>query len=570
MLQVRNQGGSDRHHLARGDVHVLNGTGSDQNSFARTVARTAENLVLSEGAVRVQRRVCLCNNDGLLVVSGQVADLIGHAAVSYHAVGGLNETEGVDATVGCQRTNQTNVRAFRGFNGAHTTVVRGVDVSNFHACTVTGQTARAQCGQTTLVGQTCQRVVLVHELRQLRSTEELLDSCHDGADVHQGLRGDSVHVLGGHALANHALHTGQTGTDLVLNQLAYGADTTVTEVVDVVDIDLEGDFLTVTDAGDAGLACVQSAEVTNHLSDVVLAQNGSLGGIHGNVHTELTVQLVTTNLRQVVAARGEVHVVQQSLGSFNRRGFARTQLAVDVQQSLVAVLDGVLLQGCADGVVLTELSQNLGLGPAQSLQQNGHGLLTLTVQTHANLVALINLQLEPCTAGRNHAGRVDVLIGGTVRSLLEVSTGGTHQLRNDHTLSTVNNEGTGLGHQGEVAHEQGLLLDLAGSEVHEFSLNVQRSRVGCVAVLALLDRVLGVSKLRLREGELHSLLEVTNRGDFFKNLSQTGLSGDRSVTSSLRLLQTLRPALVTNEAVEAIGLDSKQVGNLQRFVNLRE
>ena len=75
-------------------------------------------------------------------------------------------------------------------------------------------------------------------------------------------------------------------------------------MVDVVDIDLEGDFLAVTDAGDAGLACVQSAEVTNHLSDVVLAQNGSLGGIHGNVHTELTVQLVTTNLRQVVAARG--------------------------------------------------------------------------------------------------------------------------------------------------------------------------------------------------------------------------------------------------------------------------
>ena len=260
------------------------------------------------------------------------------------------------------------------------------------------------------MGQTCQRVVLVHELRQLRGTEELLDSCHDGADVHQGLRGDSVHILGGHALTNHALHTRQTGTDLVLNKLTHGADTAVAEVVNIVDIDLEGDFLAVTDAGDGGLTCVQSAEVTNHLSDVVLAQNGSLGGIHGNVHTELTVQLVTTNLRQVVAARGEVHVVQQTLSRFNRRGFARTQLAVDIQQSLVAVLNGVLLQGCTDGVVLPELSQNLRLGPAQSLQQNSHRLLTLTVQTHAYLIALINLKLEPCTAGRNHAGRVNVLI----------------------------------------------------------------------------------------------------------------------------------------------------------------
>ena len=92
------------------------------------------------------------------------------------------------------------------------------------------------------------------------------------------LGGDGLSVLGGHALANHALHTGQTGTDLVLNQLTHGTDTTVTEVVNVVDIDLEGDFLAVADTGDAGLACVQSAEVTNHLSDVVLAQNGSLGG----------------------------------------------------------------------------------------------------------------------------------------------------------------------------------------------------------------------------------------------------------------------------------------------------
>ena len=570
VLQVRNQGGSDRHHLTRGDVHELNGTGSNQNSLARTIACTAENLVLSEGAVRVQRCVCLRDNNGLLVVRGQVADLIGHATIGHHAVGGLNETEGVDATVGCQRTNQTNVRAFRGFNGAHTTVVRGVHVSHFHTCTVTRQTARAQCGQTTLVGQTRQRVVLVHELGQLRSTEELLDSCHDGANVHQRLGGDSLNVLSGHALANHTLHTGQTGTNLVLNQLTHGADTTVAEVVDIVDVDLQGDFLAIAHARDAGLTSMQSAKVTNHLSDVVLAKHRSLGGIQGNVHAQLTVQLVTANLRQVVTARGEVHVVQQSLGSFNRRGLTRAQLAVNVQQSLIAVPNGVLLEGCADGVVLTELSQNLGLGPTQSLEQNGHRLLTLAVQTHAHLVALINLKLEPSTAGGNHAGRVNVLIGSTVRSLLEVGTGGTHQLGDDHTLSTVNHEGTGLGHQGEVAHEQGLLLDLTGGEVHKFSLDIQRCRVGCIAILALLNGVLGVGELGLGEGELHGLLEVANRGNLFKDLSQTGLCGNRGVTSSLRSFQTLRPALVTHEAVEAIGLDSKQVGNLQRFINLRE
>ena len=105
---------------------------------------------------------------------------------------------------------------------------------------------------------------------------------------------------------------------------------------------------------------------------------------------------------------------------------------------------------------------------------------------------------------------------------------------------------------------------------HELERRLEGRRVGHVALDALLDGVLGVGELGLGEGELHGLLEVANRGNLFKDLSQTGLCGNRGVTSSLRSFQTLRPALVTHEAVEAIGLDSKQVGNLQRFVNLRE
>jgi hypothetical protein len=56
------------------------------------------------------------------------------------------------------------------------------------------------------VGQTRERVVLVHELRQLRRAEELLDRRDDGADVDQGLRRDRLDVLRGHALADDALH----------------------------------------------------------------------------------------------------------------------------------------------------------------------------------------------------------------------------------------------------------------------------------------------------------------------------------------------------------------------------
>ena len=62
---------------------------------------------------------------------------------------------------------------------------------------------------------------------------------HDGADVDQRLRRDRLDVLGGHPLADDALHPGQAGADLVLDQLADRAQAAVAEVVDVVDLDAQ-------------------------------------------------------------------------------------------------------------------------------------------------------------------------------------------------------------------------------------------------------------------------------------------------------------------------------------------
>ena len=69
---------------------------------------------------------------------------------------------------------------------------------------------------------------------ELRGAEELLQRRHDGADVDQRLRRDGLDVLGRHPLADHALHAGQAGAELVLDELADGAHAAVAEVVDVV------------------------------------------------------------------------------------------------------------------------------------------------------------------------------------------------------------------------------------------------------------------------------------------------------------------------------------------------
>jgi len=86
------------------------------------------------------------------------------------------------------------------------------------------------------VGQTASGLVWSMNCEQLRVPKNSLIDANHGADVDQGLRRDRLDVLGGHPLADHALHTGQADPDLVLDQLADRAQAPVAEVVDVVEL----------------------------------------------------------------------------------------------------------------------------------------------------------------------------------------------------------------------------------------------------------------------------------------------------------------------------------------------
>ena len=58
----------------------------------------------------------------------------------------------------------------------------------------------------------------------------------DRTNVNQGLRGNDVQILNGHALTNDTLHTGEADAELVLQQLTNAAQTTVAQMVDVVGV----------------------------------------------------------------------------------------------------------------------------------------------------------------------------------------------------------------------------------------------------------------------------------------------------------------------------------------------
>ena len=82
--------------------------------------------------------------------------------------------------------------------------------------------------------QLTQRVVLIHELGELRRSKELFDSCSYRFNIDQGLCGDALRILSSHTLTYHSFQTGKTDTVLVLKQLADRTDTTVAQMVDII------------------------------------------------------------------------------------------------------------------------------------------------------------------------------------------------------------------------------------------------------------------------------------------------------------------------------------------------
>ena len=565
VLEEGNERRGDGHHLTCGHVHVVDAIAGDQGRVF--TGDTAQDVVLGEGAVGLEGRRGLGDEVALLVVRGKVADFVGDLAVRDDAVRRLNEAEGVDAREGRERADEADVRAFRGLDRAHTTVVRGVDVSNFHARAVTRQTAGAQGRQTALVGQAGQRVVLVHELRELGSSEELLDRGHDGADVDQRLGRDRVRLLGGHALAHGALHAGEAGADLTLDELADGADTTVGEVVDVVDLNADLDGLAASGAREGLVALVQGEEVLDGGDDVLEGQGRGLGvGFDG----QLLVDLVAADLGEVVATRVEVEVVEQGLGGVDVRGLAGAQLAVDVEQGLFLRGDGVLLEGLEEDRVVGEGLANLGFGHADGLEEVGHRLLTLAVDAHADGVTLVDLELEPCATGGDDLRAEGLLVRRAVRELLEVHAGGTHELGDDDTLGAVDDEGTAGGHEREVAHEHGLGLDFAGLVVHELGGHVHGCGVRVVLRLGFLHGVLGGFEAVVVERQAHGACDVLNGGNLVEDFFEAGDVRDVVTAGCLSGFDAGLPRVVTQQPVEAFDLQAQQIGGLEGFTKLGE
>ena len=136
--------------------------------------------------------------------------------VHHFAVRGFDETEIINLCKDAKGGDKTNVRTFRGLDGAETAIVGIVHVTHLKACSLTGQTSRTEGRDTALVRQLRQRVGLVHELRQLVRAEEAVDDGRERFGVDKVDRGEDLVIAYVHLITDGAGHTGEAHAELVV------------------------------------------------------------------------------------------------------------------------------------------------------------------------------------------------------------------------------------------------------------------------------------------------------------------------------------------------------------------
>src|SRR5690606_38441210 len=217
VLEERDQRSGDRYHLLRRYVHVLDFVRQLDGELVQIAHR---DQIVGQLAFRINRGRRLRDYVLCLVDRRQELDMVGDLAIDDLAVRAFDKTVIVGARECGQRVDQTDVRAFRRFDRAHAAIMRRVNVAHFEAGTLTGEAAWAERRDATLVGDFRQRVVLVHELRQLTRTEELLHRRRNRLGVDQILRHQAFAFSHRQTVFDCALYTHKADAKLVFRHLA--------------------------------------------------------------------------------------------------------------------------------------------------------------------------------------------------------------------------------------------------------------------------------------------------------------------------------------------------------------
>ena len=183
-----------------------------------------------------------------------------------------------------------------------------------------------------------QRVGLIHELRQLVGTKERVDHRRQGLGIDQIDRGKHLVVSNVHTLTNGSGHTGQTNTELRTQLLTNSTNTTVGQVIDIIDLCFRVD---------------QLDQVFYYGNDIFLGQDLL---VHLDIKTQFLIHSVTSYLTQVISLVGEEQFVDDTASSFLIGRLRITQLTINVLYRFFFRVGRVLLQGIVNnGIVCLQV-----------------------------------------------------------------------------------------------------------------------------------------------------------------------------------------------------------------------
>ena len=233
------------------------------------------------------------------------------------------------------------------------------------------------------------------------------------------------------------------------------------------------------------------------------------GGVHhvlrGNLLVDpggdgkLLIKLIAAHAHEVIALGIKEQGVEQVGGALQAGGFAGLLPLVDLDEAFLAALGVVtLLDGGHQPLILAHELNDLIVGaPAQGAENHRDGQFAGTVNTHPQHVVAVGFIFQPGTAVGDNLGGMQGL-AGLVQHAVKIHARRADQLGNNDALGAIDNEGTGVGHQREIAHEHIGFLDFPRFAVFQPDEHLQRRRIGHVPLLAALHRI-----LRLVQGVIH-------------------------------------------------------------------
>ena len=229
------------------------------------------------------------------------------------------------------------------------------------------------------------------------------------------------------------------------------------------------------------------------------------------------IVFVAANAGQIISSCIEEEHIDMALCAVNCWRFTRTEFTVNFQQTFFGVVGAVFFQSSQHLGIAAEEVQNLCIaGETQCTDKGSYRQFSVFVDTNVEHIVGIGFILQPCATVRNNSGRVQCFTC-FVAAHCVVNARRTNQLRYDNTFCTINDEGTAIGHQWEIAHEDILFFYFAGFLIEEAGTYTQRCGVSSVALFAFFDAVLWFIFETIIDKVKHQIaLIVGNRRNIFE------------------------------------------------------